>query len=46
MVFVILDNQLGKFIEFHDVMHCFRDNCGKGIDFLEVYILQQLVAMR
>ena len=45
-IFTIIDNQLGKEIEFHDVLHGFRSNRGTGTDSLEAKFLHHLVSMR
>ena len=43
---IIIDDQLGKVIEFHDVMHGFRSRRGPVMISLEAKLLKQLVAMR
>ena len=45
MVAVIIDNQLGKDLEFHDVMRSFRVNRGTGISYLKAKLLQQMMTI-
>ena len=46
VVAVILNRRLTSSINFHDVLHGFRADCGTGTATLKAKLLQQLAAMR